>query len=199
MRCCLSCLGENALSTSIVYALWTTMNSDLVYEQRQTFFTVLFCRQIVWAVLAESRVFFSRRLSVDDFTGVHPDDVEYPRSQLLSIIANVRDGTPIVRGSFPSAWYPPGHVQGLITGSTAGNSARVTSAPVPSIATTQGGTTPTVVSGLTTGSTRTPRPPIEIRGANIHPKIKQAMEGVATLSVPLVVETGTGKHWGEAH
>lgn len=158
------------------YALWTTMNSDLVYEQRQTFFTVLFCRQILWAVLAESRVFFSRRLSIDDFAGVHPDDVEYPRSQLMSIIANVRDGTPIVRGSFPAAWYPPGHAQGSITGSGAGHSARVPSAPVPSIATIQGGTTPTVVSGLTTGSTRAPRPPIEIRGSNIHPKIKQAME-----------------------
>jgi hypothetical protein len=159
------------------YALWTTMNSDLVYEQRQTFFTVLFCRQIVWAVLAESRVFFSRRLSVDDFTGVHPDDVEYPRSQLLSIIANVRDGTPIIRGSFPAAWYPPGHVQGSANVSAAGErAARGTSAPVPSVSTVPAGTTPTVVSGLTTGSTRAPRPPIEIRANNIHPKIKQTME-----------------------
>jgi hypothetical protein len=158
------------------YALWTTMNSDLVYEQRQTFFTVLFCRQIVWAVVAESRVFFSHRLSADDFEGVHPDDVQYPRSQLLSIIANVRDGTLIVWGSFPAAWYPPDHVQGSIAGTMAGNFAQGSSAPVPSVATSQGGTTPTVVSGLTTGSTRAPHPPIEIRATNIHPKIKQAME-----------------------
>jgi DNA polymerase I len=31
------------------------------------------------------------------------------------------------------------------------------------------------------------------------PRIKTVMESVASLSVPLLVETGTGKHWGEAH
>jgi len=31
------------------------------------------------------------------------------------------------------------------------------------------------------------------------PKIKSVMEGAASLSVPLTVETGVGKHWGEAH
>lgn len=31
------------------------------------------------------------------------------------------------------------------------------------------------------------------------PKIKNVMEGAAELSVPLVVETGVGQHWGEAH
>jgi DNA polymerase-1 len=28
---------------------------------------------------------------------------------------------------------------------------------------------------------------------------KRVMEGAATLSVPLVVETGTGRSWAEAH
>ena len=31
------------------------------------------------------------------------------------------------------------------------------------------------------------------------PMIKNAMENAATLSVPLTVEIGAGKHWGEAH
>ncbi len=31
------------------------------------------------------------------------------------------------------------------------------------------------------------------------PRIKEVMENAAQLSIPLVVETGTGKHWGEAH
>jgi DNA polymerase-1 len=31
------------------------------------------------------------------------------------------------------------------------------------------------------------------------PLIKQAMEGAASLSVPLTVEIGSGQHWGEAH
>lgn len=163
------------------YALWQTMNSDLVYEQRQRFFSVLFCRQIVWAVIAESRVFFSNRMSVDDFTGVHPDDIQYPRSQLTSIITNVRDGIPILRGSFPAAWYPPGYVPGMQS-EAGGASVRGsnTTAPVQSIATPPGGATPTVVSGLTTGSTRATRPPITIRATNIHPKIKAAMEPYIT-------------------
>lgn len=29
--------------------------------------------------------------------------------------------------------------------------------------------------------------------------VKRVMEGAAQLSVPLVVETGVGKNWGEAH
>jgi DNA polymerase-1 len=29
--------------------------------------------------------------------------------------------------------------------------------------------------------------------------IRRTMEGAATLSVPLVVEVGTGANWGEAH
>jgi len=35
--------------------------------------------------------------------------------------------------------------------------------------------------------------------ADWAPKIKSIMEGAANLSVPLTVETGAGKHWGEAH
>lgn len=41
------------------FDLWTVMNSDLIYEQR-TAFSALYCRQIVWAVLMESRVYFSQ-------------------------------------------------------------------------------------------------------------------------------------------
>ena len=159
------------------YLLWTTMNSDLVFEQRQKFFTVLFCRQIVWAVIAESRVFFSQRMSIDDFKGVHPDDIQYPRSQLMPVIANVRDGIPIIRGSFPAAWYPPGEapLTQMESGTVAGRVPSIV-APVQSVAPSPGGATPTVVSGLTTGSTRAPRPPVTIRATNIHPKIKAAME-----------------------
>lgn len=173
--------GEKCQFYKHCFALYTTMNSDLVYEQRHTFFTVLYCRQIVWAVLAESRVYFSRRLSIDDFAVNHPDDVVYPRSQLMSIVPLVRDGTPIIRASFPDAWYPVGHARstaagGSTTAVTRGVGAAVT-APVQSIATPQGGGgAATVVSGLTTGTARAPRPPVVIRSTNIHPKIKLAME-----------------------
>ncbi|MDX2113437.1 MAG: DNA polymerase I [Alphaproteobacteria bacterium] len=33
----------------------------------------------------------------------------------------------------------------------------------------------------------------------LKPLIKKAMEGAASLSIPLTVEIGIGKHWGEAH
>ena len=170
--------GEKCPFYKHCYALWNTLNSDLVYEQRQTFFSVLFCRQIVWAMIAEGRVFFSQRMSVDDFDGVHPDDIRYPRSQLISIIDKVRDGTPIIHGSFPAAWYPPGTAPPTqASPGTLSIRGAASSVPVQSVATgPQGGATPTVVSGLTTGSTQAPKPPITIRATNIHPKIKAAME-----------------------
>ena len=63
--------GDKCVFYRHCYALWTVMNSNLVYEQRDGF-TALYCRQIVWAVLMESHVYFSRRMSVEDFMNVHP-------------------------------------------------------------------------------------------------------------------------------
>ncbi len=39
----------------------------------------------------------------------------------------------------------------------------------------------------------------ETLAPTLAPQIKKIMETAAHLSVPLVVETGTGQHWGEAH
>ena len=39
----------------------------------------------------------------------------------------------------------------------------------------------------------------EDRAQSLTPFVKQAMEHAAELSVPLTVETGVGRHWGEAH
>lgn len=158
------------------FDLWTVMNSDLIYEQRSSF-SALYCRQIVWAVLMESRVYFSKRLSLDDFNGVHPDDIRFPRSKLITVVNQVQDMTPITRSSFPAAWYPVGSNRIAATASTGpmvhlGN----TTAPVQSIAALTGGATPTVVSDITTGTTRAPKPPITIRSSDIHPTIKAAME-----------------------
>ena len=156
------------------FALWTVMNSDLVYEQRASF-SVLYCRQIVWAVLMESRVYFSQRLSVDDFIGVHPDDIRFPRSNLLTVVNQVQDMAPITRSSFPTAWFPAGATRTATT--SAGATALFgTAAPVQSITAPAGGATPTVVSGITTGTAKTPKPPITIRASDIHPAIKAAME-----------------------
>jgi hypothetical protein len=81
------------------------MNSDYVLRRRETF-GPLFCRQIVWAIIEESREFFSQRLSPDDFIVDHPEDVKFARSRVIRIDDNVRDGIPIARSSFPPAWIP---------------------------------------------------------------------------------------------
>ena len=52
--------GERCPYYRQCYALWTVMNSDLIHEQRASF-DALYCRQIVWAVLMESRVFFNQQ------------------------------------------------------------------------------------------------------------------------------------------
>ena len=87
------------------YQIWTTMNSDYVLRRREMF-GPLFCRQIVWAIIEESREFFSQRLSPDDFIVDHPEDVKFARSRVIRIDDNVRDGIPIARSSFPPAWIP---------------------------------------------------------------------------------------------
>ena len=156
------------------YALWMELNSDLVFEQRHDF-SVLFCRQIVWAVLAESRAYFSNRMTVDDFTNVRPENIRYPRCSLSAIFQNVRDVTPIIRASFPQAWHPGGQ-RGTTAGTVSGARTVASGAPVQSVMTGQGGAAATVVSGITTGSSRTPRPPVSIRASNVHPTIKGVME-----------------------
>jgi hypothetical protein len=166
--------GDRCVFYRHCYELWSTMNGDLVYEQRADF-TALYCRQIVWAVLLESRVYFSKRMSIDDFTNVHPDDIVFPTSKLLTVVQAVEDMSPIVRSSFPAAWNPDSTVT---RGPTSGPSASVngrSSAPMQSV-TAAGGTTPSVVSGITTGSTRPPRPPVTIRTTDVHPQIKATME-----------------------
>lgn len=150
------------------YAIWAVMNSDLVYEQRHLF-SVLFCRQIVWAFIAESRVYFSQRMTMEDFDGTPPDDI-------ITILPNVRDLTPMLRSSFPAAWYPPGHqLATAALPATMRSTVGSVQAPVQAIV-AAGGTTPTVVSGITTGSTRASRPPVSIRTSDINQKIKAVME-----------------------
>lgn len=167
--------GDKCVFYRHCYALWTAMNSDLVYEQRDGF-TALYCRQIVWAVLMDSRVYFSRRMSVEDFMNVHPDDISFPKSNLISIVQMVRDMAPIVRSSFPAAWFPSSAPVQASRGTVVSASLPANQpAPVQSVA-TGGGTTPSVVSGLTAGSARAPRPPATIRASDIHPQIKPAME-----------------------
>ena len=148
------------------------MESKHVFDRRR-FFTPLLCRQIVWAFIEDGRSYFTQRMSRDDFLGVHPDDIIYPRSSILEIEPNIRHQTPIQRSSFPPAWIT-GPCPGL-PDRAPGIGARSQLTPIHSFALTA----PSVVSALTTGSatpSQSGRPPGQIRTTNIHPAIKAFME-----------------------
>ncbi|KAL3772726.1 hypothetical protein ACHAWU_004971 [Discostella pseudostelligera] len=156
------------------FILWETMESEYVYERRR-FFSPVLCRQIVWAIIEEGRAYFSQRMSPDDFIGVNHYDIVYPKSGLIKLDDFIRQQSPIVRSSFPATWVAGGAAARLTGGSQA------MTLPVASI--TTGPTTPTVVSGLSTGTgartaaTGAPqRTPPKVRATNIHPLIKTLME-----------------------
>jgi hypothetical protein len=148
-----------------------TMHSETVYDHRHLF-KPMFCRQLVWAIIEYSRAYFAQRMSIDDFIGVHPDDVVFPRSNLFELEPHLRTQTPVVRSSFPDKWA-------TATATAPHNAGRGGATMLPSVV---GGTNSgaTVVSGVTTGSTRrtqaSQRPQIQIRQTNIHPAIKTSME-----------------------
>ena len=166
--------GERCAFYKHCYLIWNTMQSDLVYEHRNKF-TALFCRNIIWAIVDDGRHYFSQRMTLDDFAGKYPEDVTYPRSNLIEIEPNVRRGIPIVRFSFPATWAA------TLERNPPSAQASRTQASIPPVVVSSGGTQPSVVSGVTMGSrnTRTPQPPrprISIRAHDVHPTIKTTME-----------------------
>ena len=165
--------GERCAFYKHCYKIWTTMNSETVYDQRHLF-SPTFCRQILWAIIEYGRAYFAQRMSVDDFIGVHPDDICYPRSNLLELEPLVRTLSPIVRSSFPAAW--------CITGTAASVShSAAPGGPPMVVGGGGGGTVVSAVTGASTptrrhGQAQTQRPQIAIRATNVHPHIKAAME-----------------------
>ncbi len=64
----------------------------------------MFCRQLIWAIGEDGRAYFAQHMSVEDFIGVHPDDIEYPKSTLNELKPHIRNQSPIFRSSFPNQW-----------------------------------------------------------------------------------------------
>ena len=144
------------------------MNTEFVYKRRAHFIP-LFCRQIMWAIIEEARAYFAQHMSPDDFVGVHPDNIRYPRSSLILIDPCIRNQMPIVRLLFPPLWIP-GSVPCMQN--TTGSSGVL----LPTITTPTAGT---VVSGITNNTGTQPGQqtnPVKIRQTNIHPQLKAAME-----------------------
>jgi hypothetical protein len=162
--------GERCVFFKHCYTLWTTMNGEAVYDHRHLF-TVIFCRQILWAIIEYGRAYFAQRMSNDDFEGKHPDEIRFPRSNLIELEPAIRTLAPIVRSSFPTLW-------------TGGGTLSTTGAGAPP--TTVGGYGgSTVISAVTAGSQATSRrgsqrgtqrEQFKLRSTNIHPLIKTAME-----------------------
>ncbi len=159
--------GDRCVFYKHCLRIWTSMNSDLVFEKRRHF-TPSFCRQIVWAIIEDGRAYFAHRLTVDNFLGVHPDDITYPRSDLIEIDHCIRRGSPIIRASFPMSWSVGSHTP---------HAGALSAHTLPTIIT--GVQTPSVVSGVTTGTAQTRRtgqtPTVNLRTTDIHPAIHAVM------------------------
>lgn len=88
-----------------VWNLYNIMKNEAVEEKRHDF-TATLCRQIVWAILDDSRGFFNQRLHPDRFT-LPIEQIPFPTSLLDAIYPNVRWQEPIHR-SIPSQWMTQG-------------------------------------------------------------------------------------------
>ena len=149
-----------------------SLDSEYVYDRRR-FFTATFCRQLVWAMVEEGREYFSHRLSPSDFEGVHPDDIEYPESNVLELLPHIRNQTPLFRSSFPLQWNT---TQSSITSARDGGSVALPHQHAPPVqaVNTQPTIAPSVISGVS-NATSLPPPVGQIRETNIHPLIKTTM------------------------
>ena len=156
--------------------LLRTLDSEYVYDRRR-FFTPLFCRQLVWAMVEEGREYFSHRMSPTDFEGVHPDDVEYPETNIIELLPHIRNQTPLVRSSFPAQWLTTagGHATAAAHGGESVQHTLLHQAPPVQSIRTPVGAPPSVISGVSTVTSPTAQLQGQIRATNIHPMIKALM------------------------
>ena len=147
-------------------ALLGVLNSDVVAEKQHAF-TPMFCRQAIWAIIEDGRAYFSKQLTVDDFLGIHPDDIDFPESTLIELKPYLRNQVPIHRSSFPSQWLTT-----VTDTQPSGHTAGQRGFPLINVHTSP----PSVVSGISTPSTMTGtsrQQQVQIRSTT-HPIIKAA-------------------------
>jgi hypothetical protein len=93
-----------------VWNLYGIMKDADVEEKRLDFSAVL-CRQIVWAILDDSRGFFNKRLHPDKFC-LPKEQIPFPASLLEAIYPNVRWQEPINRNILVQ-WMTQGLAQDM--------------------------------------------------------------------------------------
>ncbi len=167
-------------------ALYRAMEDTPVFVMRRNF-SPLLCRQITWAIIEDGCRYFSRILTKRHFdASTGGGAIVFPKSLLDDINQAAVYHTPINRPSFPSEWKPDYQGNRKRAAPTAGSQGSSgTTAPLirsqyTPTAIIQGSTTPSVVSGLTQGSTtgskrlrRDTNPKITgVRETDIKPDLK---------------------------
>jgi hypothetical protein len=161
------------------YALFTMLDSESVTANASNF-TPTICRQITWAVLNDSRQYFFRTVTVDNFAS---GQVRWPSSLLMQIIgADVHACREIKMGNFPEKWLPASAITSTYkTGATAtrvatqGNMAFPPPGLPPLTATSLG---PSTTAGGTVperAQSASGERNVQIRQSDIHPTIKSLM------------------------
>ena len=153
-------------------------------SDRRQFFTPLFCRQVIWAIIEDGRSYFATHLSPDDFVVQDASDIQFPVCKVCDIESNLRHQIPVIRSTFPAQWQPGhqpqrgSHTTSLTTGAPGHSllppvpAIHTEGLPAPSVVLALSATTshPSVRTGAQAGGTG-----IQIRQGNVHPLITNAM------------------------
>ena len=164
--------GERCDYYDNCFALYNMLDSESVFANVHNF-TACICRQITWAILNDSRQYFFKTLTVDDFSSGH---VRWPTSLLMQIVgADVHACREICMGNFPEKWGPKSTVASFAhSGNNKGGGSQHTRLPPgypPSVTTQYPPVPPTDTSSSTAAIDR----PVVIRQMDIHPRIKALM------------------------
>lgn len=157
------------------FALYNMLDSESVFANAPNF-TAQICRQITWAVLNDSRQYFFRMLTTDDFAAGR---LIWPTSLLMQIVgADVHACREIRMGNFPEKWGPRSTVASLAMGShTKGTGQEVAlgvhvpAGHPPAWPSSFPTSPPAAIQSGGSGIER----PVYIRQNDIHPKIKTLM------------------------
>jgi hypothetical protein len=98
--------GEHCDLYKKVMAIWECLDTKWVKASKEAY-TSDVCASIIWAIIEDSRNFFSVRLHPDDFA--NDTTPVFPTSGLMSLIPQIRHAEIVKRNTFPMAWAEHTH------------------------------------------------------------------------------------------
>jgi hypothetical protein len=168
------------------FSLWKAMEDDTIFAARRRF-TPLLCRQLTWAIIEDGRRYFSRVMTQRHFDRIDEgEEIEFPKSRLDDVKDAVLYQTSLMRPSFPAEWrgdWQGGKRPKLNVGSVGVASFIESTATTPTAAIQAAHSTPSVISGVTLGSTESQgsrlRRPTQagIRETDLDTSLKALMQG----------------------